>query len=292
VSTLALQGASTGQPWSLTRDTQLRSLLESAFDSLFGHGVISGGEFSQTTGFSGEVANGSVFYTEGVSLTLSAARAYTVTTPNAAEVYVWGLLQRTAATQSDPTASDTYALAVTENTTGTAPSSLYFPLAIVRTDGNGIAEIDNAPAGKFVRALPNLGYRSITLTGNTTLSAAQYRDGILHFEGAAGEVTFPDEAGRRWIVYADTAGPLSLTNGTGDPLTLAAGDHAVIYAGSAGLVRVDGAVATLADDLEALQGEHDDTRRLFRALLREWGLFGFDVPDELQAEFALAVAEA
>ena len=146
--------AATGNDWSLTRDTQLRTQLETSFDAIHGHGVISGGYVTRTAAFAVEVASGTVLYAEGVALTLSVAAAYSSLVPGVC--YLWGVITRTAANPTLPAASDTYALTLTHNTTGSAPSTLHFLLAECNCRTAGMlaqTDIENQPttATKYLR---------------------------------------------------------------------------------------------------------------------------------------------
>lgn len=293
MATLPRQGASSSQPWSLTRDSQARTELETALNALLGVGVLSGGKVTKTAAFSVEVASGTVLFAEGVSLTLSAAAAHTVA--GSPTIYLWGTITRTAATQSSPTASDTYALTLSHNTTGTAPSSLHFPLATITADAGGISSIDNAPAGKYVRALPNLGRQRLTLSGGTTtLTAAQYRSGILEFAGGgANTVVLPTEAGRRWIVYnALASGTVLVTTADGEGVTVAAGVRQPVYCDGTDIVPGTPTLGDVESDVATLQAELDELARLFRVLLLHLVSEGIDCHPELSDQLSLAAGEA
>lgn len=165
MSTLARQGDETGRDYSLVRDNQFRAQLEAFLDRQYGHGVVSGGQVSKVSGFTLKVADETVLAAEGVEITLEADQQYTISgTPT---VYLWGLVERTAADQTDPAAEDTYALDLTHNTSGTPPSALHILLAIVTTDGSGIVSINNGPDGKFIRSASPL------TTGRFTIAAGE-----------------------------------------------------------------------------------------------------------------------
>jgi hypothetical protein len=167
MSTLARQGTSYRKPWSLERDAQLRTQLETTFGRLLGLGVVSGGLLSVVSGFTVRVPSGSVFEAEGVTLVLAANQDYTALEASAT-VYVWGQILRTAADQNTATALDTYSLDVSHNLTGAAPSELHFPLGVLANGAAGTLGIrDNAPAGKFIRAVSPLW------AGKTALSSSQ-----------------------------------------------------------------------------------------------------------------------
>jgi hypothetical protein len=148
-STLARQGTSTGQPYSLARANQLNDQLEAGLGALAAPGVVTGATLTKTTGYSLSIAAGT-FWAFGMLHTLAAPQAYTAAEASTT-VYVWAKVARTPANQAVPTALDTYALSVTHNTTGTAPSSEHFLLGVLTTDGSGILTIENYPAGKYVR---------------------------------------------------------------------------------------------------------------------------------------------
>jgi hypothetical protein len=150
MAVLARQGASTGQPYSLARTNQLNDQLEAGLGALATPGVVSGGLVTKTTGYSVSIASGTTFWAFGMLHTLTDAQTYTAAVASST-VYLWGKVARSAASQSSPTALDTYALTVTHNTTGTSPGTEYFPLAILTTDGSGITAIESYPAGKYVR---------------------------------------------------------------------------------------------------------------------------------------------
>lgn len=134
--------------FSLVRDNQLRTQLEAGLLAAIPSGVVSGCLLTKVSGFTVSIPSGAVFFAQGVTLTLGSAQQYTA--GSAGTVYVWAKILRTAGTFTDPLASDTYSLSVTHNTSGTAPSSDHFPLAILLTNAAGIQHIDNAPAGKYV----------------------------------------------------------------------------------------------------------------------------------------------
>jgi hypothetical protein len=260
--------SSNDQPWSLQRDNQLRSLLEGMFLTLYGPGVVSGCRVTPSTGFSVTIPSGSVFFAHGVVLTLSEDQSYTAAVASTAAVYLWAMVLRTQATQSSPTSSDTYSLSVTHNTTGAAPSDDHCCIAILTTGAAAIESIDNGPAGKFLRQLPNLGQITITVSGTSTLTAAQARNRILVFEGVGSAVTLPNEAGRAWYVVNDTSGDLLLsTSAQALPVVQLA-------AGTQGLVRCDGEnivdlAPTSADavTLAAVRTDFDDLEYRFRQQL-------------------------
>jgi hypothetical protein len=255
MAVLPLQGAATGKPWSLTRDTQLRTLLEGALQEVLSPGVISGGAVTATTGYSVEVASGSVFHLKGVLLTLSVAQAYTAAVASST-VYLWAKITRTAADQTQPTASDTYALTVTHNTTGVSPGAEYFCLAILATDAAGITSVNSDPPGKYARPTTMLGLHAITLTaGSTTLTADQYQSGFLSFSGSGNTVVFPAAAGRRWFVENALSSDLECTTAAGEGVTLAAGEKALLTTDGTDVLRAleDPVVSSLSDEIAVLE---------------------------------------
>src|SRR5687767_8619757 len=125
---LARQMAAAGNKASLTRLNQLTDQLEAGFDAIHGKGVISGGYVNRTGNFAVSVeSTGTILYAYGKTLTLASDAAYS-SIPDHATVYLWGKITRTAADPTVPTAEDTYALSLTHNTTGVAPSADHFQL--------------------------------------------------------------------------------------------------------------------------------------------------------------------
>lgn len=141
-------GAGLTAPWSLDADNHLRSVLETALNSLLGKGVVSGGAVTQTAAFSVEVATGTVVFCKGVALTLGSAVPRTGLTPSSTN-YLWGTITRSPRDRFTATALDTYTLDVTHNTSGTPPSDEAILLATITTDGSGITAINNGPSGKY-----------------------------------------------------------------------------------------------------------------------------------------------
>lgn len=269
----ATSDTATGTPRSLTRDNQLRGQLETSLDALLGQGVVSGGVVSHTSGLSVEVAAGSVFFSRGVTLTLGAAQSYTALVANQT-AYLWGKLTRTAATVTSPTASDTYALSLSHNTTGVAPDAYSFCLASIDTSATTVLSIDNAPPGKFALPRANHGYLALELAGaSTTLSAAQYRHQRLHVTGeaAAAELLFPADAGGHWWVFNDRVAPLTVMVEGQTGVTLAPGEDVEVFANGTDLVSrpAGGTLAALVTDYEQLRWEVDYSRLLWRRFLRQ-----------------------
>lgn len=156
MATLPQNGTTTGHKNSLTRHIQLITALETTANSLFGNGVVSGGDISHVSGYTVQIATASVLSGEGYLHTLSATQNYTAAEASTT-VYVWGVITRTAADYTSGVAVDTYALTLSHNLTGARPSAAHFPLAILTTDGSGVTAIDNAPAGKYQRLLAGTG---------------------------------------------------------------------------------------------------------------------------------------
>jgi len=148
---LPLQGTSYQKAYSLDRDTQLRTVLEAAFEGAIGSGIMAGGVVTPTAGFGAEVAAGTTFFTKGVAYTISVARALTAPTPSATN-YAWWKLTRTAASQAAVTNLDTWALSVDYTTINTPPSADHHPLTNLVCDGSGVTSVVD-PAGKYVGVL-------------------------------------------------------------------------------------------------------------------------------------------
>jgi hypothetical protein len=153
---LARQGAATARPYSLARDNQLRTLLEEAH-RYQGNGIVSGGAVTQTAAFTVELATATVVLVNGAPYTLTAAVSRSGLDPSTTN-YVWGVLTRTAADQTLAANLDTYAFALSHNTTGSRPSTDHIPIAVVTTDGSGITAV-REPADKYTR-LTWLGSRN------------------------------------------------------------------------------------------------------------------------------------
>lgn len=286
----------TSAPMSLVRTWQLITTLEDGFHAGWGAGVLSGGKFTATTGFSAEIESGTQFFAEGKRHTLSEAQSYTAAGAGAT-AYVWGALVRTAGGNSTPETEDSYALTVTHTGTDTTPTHAdgrkYFPLSIWTTDSAGITSIDDQPPGKYVRALPNLGFREITLTGNPTLSATQYRDHFLRFLGAGSVVTLPAEAGRAWTIFNQSSSRLEFkTSGQPVGVTVAQSSILRLTVDADGyVVAAEESVGDLSETVETLRAEVDDFRRLFRRLLLHYTTAGLPLPSGLEDEFCLAAGE-
>lgn len=150
---LARQMTSAGNKASLTRLNQLTDQLEAGFDAIHGKGVIAGGFVNRTGNFAVSVeSTGTTLYAYGKTLTLASDAAYS-SIPDHATVYLWGKITRTSADPTAPTAEDTYALTLTHDTAGTAPSADHFLLAGPIDAAGGIgtqADIENNPVGKYL----------------------------------------------------------------------------------------------------------------------------------------------
>lgn len=270
--------ASTGQAWSLVRDNQFRSLLETMFLDLYGPGVVTGCRIAKASGFTVTVPSGSVFFAHGVTLTLAANQSYSGAAVANSTVYLWARILRTQATQTDPAASDTYTLDVTHNTTGTRPGDDYFPLAVLTNGGSQVDSIDNAPNGKFLRALPNLGRLKKTLSGAATLTTAEARNRVLVFGGQGSTVTLPNEAGRVWYVQNDAGSEVQLRTAaqTKPNIKVAAGYRALVTCDGEDVLDFNPTSAD-AVTLAKLRLDFDDLESRFRKHLQWLSIvLGFD----------------
>jgi len=188
-------------PISATRFIQQGTAIETAAAYLLPPGVAGAGGgalVTKTTGFGVEVGI-AVFLSELVSLVLAAPQSYASATNTSTNIRLWGKILRTAATQANRADPDTYTLSLSHtNGAGyaTEPASgPWFPLADWNTDGSGVSgPIDNAPAGKYVKAASPLwqGENVIALAetvavasgeGKQVLPALQVR-GLLIVRGA------------------------------------------------------------------------------------------------------------
>jgi hypothetical protein len=140
---------------------------------------VAGGGVVKTAAFAVEVAADTQVFTEGVLVTLTAAIPRTGIAPSQTN-YLWGLVTRTARDRETATAVDTWALALTHNTTGTAPTDLSVPLAVIVADGAGITSIEEYPAGKFLRATNLLaGTRDTVAAGEAAVVEASHQASLL-----------------------------------------------------------------------------------------------------------------
>jgi hypothetical protein len=280
---LARQGAAYAGYYSLERDNQTRTQLEAASDALYGSGVVSGGVVSAVSGLTVQLATGTVLYSQGLTLTLS--QAITESLTDNATNWVWALIARTAADQADKHALDTYAgdLVHTVGATAVAPSALHIPVAKVVTSGGAVSSIDNAPAGKYLRSLPNWGMliKDVAGSANVTLTEAEARNGIVHLTGAlTGNIALilPTRAGLHWTIYRNTTGEFTVTLKTaaGTGPTLDADAIATVYCDGTDIQAVTGvtgsghthpnlaelnAIASAAADIDdAVDLAHEHTR--------------------------------
>jgi hypothetical protein len=120
MSEFARQASSYSAGFSIERDAQLRTLLESLFNEAGGSGVISGGGLADNGGVSVLIEPG-WYASKGVPLELTAAQTYNGL-PSDGESVLWGKVTRTAANPSTRTDLDTYALSVDDTTTGSPPA--------------------------------------------------------------------------------------------------------------------------------------------------------------------------
>jgi hypothetical protein len=311
-NSLPIQGASTQMPYSLVRDTQRASMLEWTWEALCGHGVFYGGRVTATTGFSLQVASGTIFHAAGVLLTLSAAATFTASGANRT-LYLWGDVVRTAANQNNPGDSDTYALVLSQNETGDAPNPLSIPLAILTTGGAGITTIDNDPAGKYLtccRTVVTLAdhdvqvpqFDTLYLIGVDWSASGRFAD-----VGYSAQMTC-DEAGalitelqnqrttgQAWWTIQIPSGALPGTRS--GPLDLRLSVTLAGFGWSGTATSLTGAWEDLDEvELEAaagLQAELCEARRLFRVLLLHLvAEVGVGLPPGLEGEFERAAARA
>jgi hypothetical protein len=258
MATLPRQGSATGQYWSLARDSQLRDELEAAFLALHGVGIVAGGQVTKTGALEVTLEANTGFAAEGkVHLETDALLRSGFADGTA---YLYGLVTRTAADQSDQAALDTYAAALTHNDTGVAPSAQHVPLAILTITAGDITAIDNDPPGKWLRFGSQRGWRSVSAAGSgtLTLTAAQARDTLLKLTGVltgARTVVFPPDAGRLYLVRNATTGGFSLTakvsGGTGE--VVPPGETRFLYVDDTDVVVLDPA------DLGAAAASHTHT---------------------------------
>lgn len=148
------QGALTSKRWSLARDNQLRTVLESLADAAGWNGVVSGMEVVDNGGVSVSIGAGSLL-SNGVLHTEATATVYNGL-PSDGTSYVFLRAARTAASQNTPSALDTYDLAVDDNLTGALPAedAGWFPRAVVVTSGGDILSITHLNSTPPGRELP------------------------------------------------------------------------------------------------------------------------------------------
>lgn len=157
-----------GNPPSLKRDIQALAQLEDSLTALVGRGVVSGGVVTSPAAFTARVPAGTVFFADGVLLTLAADQDRSGLDPSAT-VHLWGKITVTRASPANPNDPDTYALTLTHNTTGSSPGTGYFRIAVLTTGGAGVTAIDNQPAGKFIAGLPPAKGTATAVAGAATL---------------------------------------------------------------------------------------------------------------------------
>lgn len=305
---LAIQAIPDGEGdlWSLVRDNQLRSQLETSLEYLHGHGVLIGGKVTKSAAFAVQVEASTVLYCQGVALVLSAAATYSSLV--AGTCHLWGVITVTRATQSNPAASDTYALTLTHNLTGTAPSSRHFLLATITVATAGIESndsIDNNPAGKQI-----LYTRRVTVAAEPVTIPEQDRWHLVIADFSdvgtfAAASTFWAHPG---IDQADVVAVEAISHKSAgiaawrvrvpSGVTGALTFTPVIYGqGFSGLDTTDIAATWTveAEDeaVSALVESLDDLEQRFRALLL-WtvSLLGETPPERLVPDFYLATAEA
>jgi hypothetical protein len=165
---LSRQGAASGIRWSLARDSQLRDQLEATF-AAWGNGVVAGDTpVSAVTGYTVRVHSGTQFVYQGVAYTLAADQDYTAAVASAT-LYLWGKIVRTAATQTDPNALDSYALSLTHSTSFAEPAAgPWIPLRVWTTDGSGtVGGTFLDPPGKYL----NLGIEAGSGTPEAIVTA-------------------------------------------------------------------------------------------------------------------------
>jgi hypothetical protein len=146
MSELPRIATSTGTKFSLARDTQLRTYLESLGNEANLTGVLSGGGLIDNGGVSVIVPAG-VYASKGVVKETTADTTYNGLGATAVS-YLFGRVVRTAASpQSDMTALDTYALSIDSNTTGALPAADvgWFRLGVVETSGGDIIRLEFKP---------------------------------------------------------------------------------------------------------------------------------------------------
>lgn len=170
MSVLPLQGDNEGRPWSLARDTQLRTVLEAGLGAVLLPGFLPGlGSVTQSGPNEITVAAGAAVWTQGVTYTLPAAllRSGFGNGTN----YVWGLLARVPADQAVKTAPDTYSFTLAHVLNDpTPPSALHVPVKVLTVAGGAITALADPP-GKYVRAVAPPPGTATAAAGAATLHA-------------------------------------------------------------------------------------------------------------------------
>lgn len=229
MSYLPRQGASYSKPYSLDRDNQRGDELDAGLNARLPPGILSGGGITVSAALEIELAAETVVWTAGLRFNTGVdPLPLTVAGAPSGEVYVWGLLTRTAANQNERTELDTYAFVLSYLPDDpTPPSEYHVPLAVLPLDGSGnidAANVNANPLGKWANP-PNRGFRSIDLagSGDYTLSAAEARAGVLKLTGAltgARSLILPFRAGDVRLIHNATTGAFAITakiaGGTGE----------------------------------------------------------------------------
>jgi hypothetical protein len=137
--------------WSIVRDNQFHSMVETALNAMLGQGLLFG-TWAVTTGFTAELAAGSKIIQDGVIYELAAAQAYTAAVASST-LYIFGKIVRTAGfpVRSAP---DTYALTITHDTVITPPTG-YVLIDVWITNGSTITSLNNLTAPGKHPALGN-----------------------------------------------------------------------------------------------------------------------------------------
>ena len=150
------QGALTNRPFSLPRDTQFRTYLELLANEAGWTGVISGGGLIDNGGVSIKIAAG-VYASKGVVKDQTTETTYNGL-PSDGTSQVWLRVVRTAATQTDPSLSDTFAIEAEDTTTGSPPAADagWFSLGYAVTVGGDITSLTYQPDWVQVHASPAL----------------------------------------------------------------------------------------------------------------------------------------
>lgn len=170
--------AQIGKPFSVVRNNQALDQLEATFEALVGHGVISGGVVSVTTGRTVKVPSGTVFLVQGVLYTLAADA--TITLPASTTGTLYGQIVRTAANVDNKGDSDTYALSLV---TAAPASGLYNTLVLFVTGLSSVTSLTEPASGKrALLQLPKL-VRTVTATGSLNTD-----DGTIYADATAGAI--------------------------------------------------------------------------------------------------------
>ena len=136
--------------WSIYADNLLRTTLELGLAAALGQGVTAKGRVTKTAALAVELEAGTKLFCEGVMLHLLAAAPKSGLTAGSTN-YLYATITRAARTRGTLSSVDTWSLTLTANTTGTPPSSLAIPLAVISIPSADITAIDDAPAGKYLQ---------------------------------------------------------------------------------------------------------------------------------------------